>query len=1302
MRLSRDLESHLGTASRRLIAPAGRDAGRDELPARPLEPASWSGRRLRLAIRGLLSVAVLAGCLGQSCFGPPQSIPADDGSLVDTEDSAPVEQETPGPVDSTDQPAEEPVVDPAPDESPTPADEETEPPQEPDTGYYVPLPATGLVLLAPMSDSPVDVDGKLGPGEWEAVAYDVDSTGKQALGILVDGEPATPEDSSATLYFKHDKDFLYVGVDVTDDTVVGSADWVWEADCLELFLDNDNSRSDGVGLNRVQFVVAAGGDATSAAVHPPGSWYATALPRPGGWTAEFRIAKSVFGLQTSGTYGFDLAISDVEPGPNQIATRYWGFSQEESPGNESHWGSLKLMPAPDATDDPILAVSTNRLDFGKNARELSLDVWNAGGGVLYFDVPYAASWIHVDTTAGQSGGEHQTLTVRADRGQLGLGRHETRLIVDGGTSGLVSVPVVVEVATGLPTVTPEHGWASAGEEGGPFTPTSLSYTLSNTGLTPIGWSATHSQPWVSLSATEGTLPAGGSTTVVVSINALAEDLDVATYSDVITFTNTTTGESNTFRSVYLTVTPLGAGFLTVTPLTGLTATGQQGGPFSPGSQTYTLTNGGESPINWSVDRSQTWVSLSKTEGTLAAGASDTVKASINVIANDLRAGAYSDSLSFLNETNGAGNTSRTVLLNISAPDNPVLSVFPGDGFNSFGQEGGPFYPSSQTYTLTNTGGGTLNWTAAKAQSWVSLSKTSGSLAAGASDTVSVSINSGANTLPAGTRSDTVTFNSSNGTGTTSRGVSLTISSEPGGGGGGSGGPMATASRTSGVAPLAVFFDAVSPGSGVVQPSSGGYAIQHYEWDFGDSGSGVFATTGKSRNRATGYVAAHVYENPGTYRVGLTVTDSAGRTYEYEQQIVVSAFGGTTYYVSSSRGSDSNNGLSENSPFQSWSKATSVMGTNRRVLFRRGDSWSSGSGVTISSAGPGIVGAYGSGSAPVINITGKGAALGLRGSDWRIMDLEFVGPGASSDVAGLEGSSLTRNLILRTTVRRFRVGIAYGWTGASAHAENTIADCVVNNNVINNGYVGGQKIAVLGTRFETPDVSHLLRVWGIRKGVISNNYMNAPGGDRLALKLHNEIALNLPDAQYIVVSDNDMRGHVYVVSIAPQAWDYDERVKDVVFERNTLRSMSDTFNALLVEAQRVTIRNNIFLGDGAGPYYTGMTVGGNAAGADNRIYNNTVYRSQSGREFTAVSAGGADIRNNLASAPGTPGASFGSGTSHNLLTNNPQFSNAAAGDFSLLSGSPARNAGTPTAYVRDSSYGVSRPQGGAYDIGATEQ
>ena len=102
--------------------------------------------------------------------------------------------------------------------------------------------------------------------------------------------------------------------------------------------------------------------------------------------------------------------------------------------------------------------------------------------------------------------------------------------------------------------------------------------------------------------------------------------------------------------------------------------------------------------------------------------------------------------------------SETVTITVTAgPVAGPMTVTPSGGLTSSGTAGGPFTPSSQTYTVTNTGTTQMNWTASKAASWVTLSSAGGTLAAGANTTVTASVNSGANSLAVGSYSDTVTF-----------------------------------------------------------------------------------------------------------------------------------------------------------------------------------------------------------------------------------------------------------------------------------------------------------------------------------------------------------------------------------------------------------------------------------------------------------------------------------------------------------------------------------------------------------------
>jgi hypothetical protein len=110
-------------------------------------------------------------------------------------------------------------------------------------------------------------------------------------------------------------------------------------------------------------------------------------------------------------------------------------------------------------------------------------------------------------------------------------------------------------------VSPSQGLDFSGNQGGPFTPTSKSYTLSNVGDDTIEWTAAITKPWVSIEPNSGTLEPHGSVdgndsqVFVVTITENANVLPPGSYNDMITFTNVTTGYSEV-RVVRLQVIPI--------------------------------------------------------------------------------------------------------------------------------------------------------------------------------------------------------------------------------------------------------------------------------------------------------------------------------------------------------------------------------------------------------------------------------------------------------------------------------------------------------------------------------------------------------------------------------------------------------------------------------------------------------------------------------------------------------------------------------------------------------------------------
>jgi hypothetical protein len=210
--------------------------------------------------------------------------------------------------------------------------------------------------------------------------------------------------------------------------------------------------------------------------------------------------------------------------------------------------------------------------------------------------------------------------------------------------------------------------------------------------------------------------------------------------------------------------------LRVTPQTGFNTAGYAGGPFSVTSQTFTLTNVGAAPFSWALVNTSAWLSASSSVGSLTPGGLATVvKVSLNTTASNLPPGIYNSTLNFTNQTTGIVR-SRSFSLTINEP----LQIGPATGFVAAGNVNGPFDVTAQTYSLTNVGAQVLTWSVINTSSWLKVSSPGGTLPAGGSAQISVSLNNTASNLPPSLYGSTLVFtNQTSGTGQ-SRAFALTI------------------------------------------------------------------------------------------------------------------------------------------------------------------------------------------------------------------------------------------------------------------------------------------------------------------------------------------------------------------------------------------------------------------------------------------------------------------------------------------------------------------------------------------------
>lgn len=497
-------------------------------------------------------------------------------------------------------------------------------------------------------------------------------------------------------------------------------------------------------------------------------------------------------------------------------------------------------------------------------------------------------------------------------------------------------------------------------------------------------------------------------------------------------------------------------------------------------------------------------------------------------------------------------------------------------------------------------------------------------------------------------------------------------------------PNIQASRLSGVAPLAVFFDASqTTATGVAKP----FHDLEFSWVFNDNpgafwSNGSRTATGSTKNEATGPVTAHVFETAGTYQIQLTVTDGTNTVVNDCLQIAVLdpsvVFAGTNTVCLS----NTNNfvgcpagatmiGDDEAAP-DFVGAITTYATSGKRVLFRAGETWDAPTQGIVAATGPGIIGSFGGGTARIRATVNASAAIlqmsrastpGL--SDWRVMDLEFDGNGHTNRQAINSGGGINQVTLLRLNMHDVHNGLMMDAStldfAKASNPAHTMWDqwALVDSTTTNilgvssalSVYASSWRFMLMGNSFNNNGGGeHTVRLPSIVGGVISNNTMQGQGsaaGGKHAFTLRADVhgspgVEGGHDTQRVVVSDNKFlgtSGSDWTVHYGPQG-SVDERIYDVITERNWYVAGgggTGTQVGLVIAAREQTIRNNLFDTTGGRSHdailvHDGFTVGSNQV----RVYHNTMYSNDVDNDFAGVdvrsNAQNVAVRNNLAYAP----------------------------------------------------------------------
>lgn len=398
-------------------------------------------------------------------------------------------------------------------------------------------------------------------------------------------------------------------------------------------------------------------------------------------------------------------------------------------------------------------------------------------------------------------------------------------------------------------------------------------------------------------------------------------------------------------------------------------------------------------------------------------------------------------------------------------------------------------------------------------------------------------------------------------------------------------PAISISRTSGVAPLAVFFDATNvTAPGVARP----FHELEYRWNFADPASGNWTTgsRGASRAEATGPIAAHVFETASAtpYDVRLTVTDGTNiwcGLYSITVTDPEAEWATATLCVTTPGGSFAGCPHAAtctpatciaNANYQTVINTEANRGAAfKRILFECDRTFTSGGPAILSADGPGYLGSYPADCTapavgrlkPILRSTGTAFQLGenlpspkLTFGDWRIVGLDVDGSAAAGTVGFFADGPAERITFLRNIIREFGTTIVaeLGFLDAiNMNRGLRVAPiwnqwAIVDNDLGSGNSQSGHLIAMsssafMGNLVQGLNAGHGFRLVHGKKVVFSNNSITGgPGGATLTIRGVDyssqsrrdtagtggnqfTVPFNSPEAytEQIIVSDNILTG-----------------------------------------------------------------------------------------------------------------------------------------------------------------------------------
>ncbi len=432
-------------------------------------------------------------------------------------------------------------------------------------------------------------------------------------------------------------------------------------------------------------------------------------------------------------------------------------------------------PPPPPTDPPAIDLTPTSLAFsadeGQDPDQASqpFTITNSGGSTLDWQAAEDAPWLTLSAESGSiEPDDSAPVTVTVASAALAPGDYETTITVaDPDASNSPQVVTVTLAVTAEPPPPPPPpadppaidlaptALAFSADEGQDPDQASQPFTITNSGGSTLDWQAAEDAPWLTLSAESGSLEPDDSAPVTVTVASAA--LAPGDYETTITVADPDASNSPQVVTVSLTVTaepppppppPADPPAIDLTP-TSLAFSADEGEDPDPDYQPFTVTNSGGSTLDWQAAEDAPWLTLSAESGSLEPD--DSAPVTVTVASAALAPGDYETTITVADPDASNSPQVVTVSLTVTAEppppppppaDPPTIDLAPTSlAFSA--DEGEDPDPDYQPFTITNSGGSTLDWQAAEDAPWLTLSAESGSLEPDDSAPVTVTIASAA-------------------------------------------------------------------------------------------------------------------------------------------------------------------------------------------------------------------------------------------------------------------------------------------------------------------------------------------------------------------------------------------------------------------------------------------------------------------------------------------------------------------------------------------------------------------------------